>query len=132
VNAEFNWWLLIVGLVVGAGLVWLVVSDSRRREVDVSEVEREGEAQWIAEAMTDAGRRIDEGDVLDILRLHAAYLAAPPPDEPLDDAFDEGTAGFDRPWTGAGSDPARVDGSERRAMAHPIGPDRSDREGGPA
>ena len=24
VNAEFNWWLLIVGLVVGAGLVWFV------------------------------------------------------------------------------------------------------------
>ena len=35
VNAEFNWWLLIVGLVVGAGLVWLVVLDSRRREADV-------------------------------------------------------------------------------------------------
>jgi hypothetical protein len=132
VNAEFNWWLLIVGLVVGAGLVWLVVADSRRREVDVNEAEREGEAQWIAEAMTDAGRRIDEGDVLDILRLHAAYLAAPPPDEPLDEAFDEETAGVDRQWTAAGADPARNDASERRAMAHPVGPDRSDRVGGPA
>jgi hypothetical protein len=30
-NAEFNVWLLIVGLVVGAGLVWLVIMDSRRR-----------------------------------------------------------------------------------------------------
>jgi hypothetical protein len=55
VNAEFNWWLLIVGLVVGAGLVWLVMADSRRREVDVSEAERDGEAQWIAEAMIEAG-----------------------------------------------------------------------------
>ena len=36
-DAEFNWWLLIVGLVVGAGLVWLVVLDSRRREADVDE-----------------------------------------------------------------------------------------------
>ncbi len=45
VNSEFNWWLLIVGLVVGAGLVWLVVADSRRREVDVNEAEREGEAR---------------------------------------------------------------------------------------
>src|SRR5258706_13666498 len=76
VNSEFNWWLLIVGLVVGAGLVWLVVADSRRREVDVNEAEREGEARWIAEAMTDAGRRVEDDDVLDILRLHAAYLAA--------------------------------------------------------
>jgi hypothetical protein len=82
VNAEFNWWLLIVGLVVGAGLVWLVVADSRRREADVGELERQGEAQWIAATMSDAGRRVDEADVLDILRLHGAYLAAAPPDEP--------------------------------------------------
>ena len=38
-NAEFNWWLLIVGLVVGAGLVWLVVLDSRRRETDIDAAE---------------------------------------------------------------------------------------------
>jgi hypothetical protein len=81
VNAEFNWWLLIVGLVVGAGLVWLVVADSRRREVDIGEREREGEAQWIADAMHAAGRSVDEADVLDILRLHESYLAAAPPDE---------------------------------------------------
>src|SRR5215207_7521969 len=80
VNAEFNWWLLIVGLVVGAGLVWLVLADSRRREFDVTERERESEAQWIAEAMERAGRPIDDADVLDMLRLHGAYLAAPPPD----------------------------------------------------
>jgi hypothetical protein len=84
VNAEFNWWLLIVGLVIGAGLVWLVVADSRRREVDVTEREREGEARWIAETLRDAGRRVHEDDVLDVLNLHAAYLAAAPPDE-LDD-----------------------------------------------
>jgi len=35
VNAEFNVWLLIVGLVVGAGLVWLVIMDTRRREVEI-------------------------------------------------------------------------------------------------
>ncbi len=88
-NAEFNYWLLIVGLVIGAGLVWLVVADSRRREADVTELEREGEAQWIAAAMTDAGRDVDEADVLDVLRLHAAYLAAAPPDESYDDAAGE-------------------------------------------
>ena len=64
-NAEFNWWLLIVGLVVGAGLVWLVVADTRRREADVADREREGEARWIASAMTDAGRAVDD-DIADL------------------------------------------------------------------
>ena len=105
VNAEFNWWLLIVGLVVGAGLVWLVVADSRRREADVSELEREGEARWIADAMSDAGRRVDEADVLDILRLHAAYLAAAPPEEPDDDALDDPSGGVtDRAGTTGASE----------------------------
>jgi hypothetical protein len=133
VNSEFNWWLLIVGLVVGAGLVWLVVADSRRREVDVNEAEREGEARWIAEAMTDAGRRVDDRDVLDILRLHAAYLSAPPPDEPFDEAADDAAVAEAPGWvavpdrTGPDHDPL-----ERRSMAHPVSPDRPDAEGGPA
>ena len=118
---------------VGAGLVWLVVADSRRREVDVGEVERESEAQWIARAMVDAGRAIDDGDVLDVLRLHAAYLAAPPPDAPFDDAFEDGVAADDRGWPAAyGSDSSRTSVSERRSMAHRIGPDRPDQEGGQA
>lgn len=132
-NSEFNWWLLIVGLVVGAGLVWLVVADSRRREVDVTEAEREGEARWIAEAMTDAGRPIDDDDVEDILRLHAAYLAAPPPDEPLDDVVDDDDAAAAPGWV---SVPERVgaarDVSHDRSMAHPAGSDRPDAESGPA
>ena len=129
-NAEFNWWLLIVGLVVGAGLVWLVVADTRRREADVAEAERAGEARWIAAAMSVAGRPVDDDDVLDVLRLHAAYLAAAPPDEASGDGLD------DRPAAIAGGAPLVTgrDGSvaERRVMAHPIGPDRPDREGGPA
>jgi hypothetical protein len=133
VNAEFNWWLLIVGLVVGAGLVWLVVADSRRREVDVSEAEREGEARWIAEAMTDAGRGVDDRDVLDILRLHAAYLAASPPDEPLDEAVDDGVGTEVPGWVAVPDQTgSEHDARERRSMAHPVGPDRPDAEGGPA
>jgi hypothetical protein len=132
VNSEFNWWLLIVGLVVGAGLVWLVVADSRRREVDVGEAEREGEARWIAEAMVDAGRPVDRDDVLDILRLHAAYLAAPPPDEPADDEVDDDAAGAPG-WV---SVPDRVeaahDAGQGRSMAYRRGADRPDAESGPA
>ena len=133
VNAEFNWWLLIVGLVVGAGLVWLVMADSRRREVDVNEAERDGEAQWIAEAMIEAGRQIDDADVLDVLRLHAAYLAASPPDELYDDAVDDHGMADDLRWVAVPDPiPPLSDGSDRRSMAHPLGTDRPDHEGGPA
>jgi hypothetical protein len=82
VNAEFNWWLLIVGLVIGAGLVWLILADSSRREADVTARERAAEARWIAAELRRGGRGIDDDDVADVLDLHAAYLAAPPPDEP--------------------------------------------------
>lgn len=84
-NAEFNWWLLIVGLVIGAGLVWLILADSARRENDVTTRERASEARWIAEELRRTGRRIDDEEVADVLDLHALYLAAPPPDEPADD-----------------------------------------------
>ena len=135
VNTEFNWWMLIVGLVVGAGIVWLVVADSRRREVDVGEAEREGEARWIAEAMRDAGRGVGDQDVLDILRLHEAYLAASPPDDVWDEAgaMDAAPRDPDARWVAV---PAPVTASpaadERRPMAHPIRPERPDQEGGPA
>ena len=61
VNAEFNWWLLIVGLVVGAGLVWLVVLDSRRRESDIDAAETAREALWLSTVLSDEGRRRDAG-----------------------------------------------------------------------
>src|SRR5262245_2759885 len=89
VNAEFNWWLLIVGLVVGAGLVWLILADSTRREADVTIRERAGEARWIAEQLRHGDRPIGDADVpevlelvTEVLELHAVYLTAPPPDEP--------------------------------------------------
>jgi hypothetical protein len=84
VNAEFNWWLLIVGLVVGAALTWLVMADSVRRDIDVGEVEQRGEARWIAKLLAGAGRAVPAERVEEILRLHREYLAAPPPDEPID------------------------------------------------
>ena len=133
-NAEFNWWLLIVGLVVGAGLVWLVVADSRRREVDVSAAEREGEAHWIAATMTDVGQPIDDADVLDILRLHAAYLAASPPDESFDEKIEGGLmAGTPDSVAIPETAEAASDVGKWRPMAHPSGaPERHDREGGSA
>jgi hypothetical protein len=80
VNAEFNYWLLIVGLVVGAGLVWLVIMDSRRRETDIDSVERPMEAAWLAAVMTEDGYDISPETAERLLLLHRAYLEAPPPD----------------------------------------------------
>lgn len=79
-NAEFNWWLLIVGLVAGAALVWLVLADSARRDADVEDDEIPMEAAWIAATMRDDGETIDPRTADRVLRLHRAYLAAPPPD----------------------------------------------------
>jgi hypothetical protein len=73
-NAEFNWWLLIVGLVVGAGLVWLVIADWSRREVDLSQDELAAESAWIAEVLRERGQALDPGDAEEILALHRAYL----------------------------------------------------------
>jgi hypothetical protein len=127
VNTEFNWWLLIVGLVIGAGLVWLILSITRRDEADVTDRERESEARWIGDAMRKAGRRIEDIDALDILRLHEAYLAAPPPDDV--DEEDELEREADRSAL-----PGRSTGAGSHApMAHRMGtperaePGRSDR-----
>jgi hypothetical protein len=85
VNGDFNWWLLIVGLVIGAGLVWLILADSSRREADVSARERPSEARWIADQLRRAGHSVDDDAVADVLDLHALYLTALPPDEPAED-----------------------------------------------
>lgn len=81
-NAEFNWWLLIVGLVVGAGLVWLVLADSRRRESEIDEQESAREALWLAAAMTEDGYPMDAETAERVLRLHRTYLGGLPPDDP--------------------------------------------------
>jgi hypothetical protein len=82
VNAEFNWWLLIVGLVVGAGLVWFVLMDTRRREEDVDERERPREALWLSRMLEDEGHDVSPDAAERLLALHRAYLEAPPPDDP--------------------------------------------------
>jgi hypothetical protein len=85
-NTEFNWWLLIVGLVLGAALTWLVMADTTRRDVDITERERPVEALWIAGHLSAGGRPVDPAQIEDVLRLHREYLAAPPPDEPAGSA----------------------------------------------
>jgi hypothetical protein len=83
VNAEFNVWLLIVGLVVGAGLVWLVVMDSRRRESEIDAVELPREAAWLSAVMIEDGDEVSPEVAERLLLLHRAYLDAPPPNAPV-------------------------------------------------
>ena len=80
-NAEFNWWLLMVGLVVGAGLVWFVVADQRRREVDIDDAERAQEAVWLSANLEDEGYEVTPQTAERLLALHRAYLESPPPDQ---------------------------------------------------
>jgi len=82
VNAEFNWWMLMVGLVVGAGLVWFVLSDQRRREADIDADERVREALWLSASLADEGHQVTPEVAERLLTLHRTYLEAPPPDEP--------------------------------------------------
>jgi hypothetical protein len=87
VNAEFNWWLLIVGLVGGAGLVWLILGDWSRREEEVGEAERARESEWIAESMRDEGAAIDPATAEEVLRRHRVWLRETGDYDPLDDEW---------------------------------------------
>jgi hypothetical protein len=86
VIAEFNVWLLIVGLVVGAGLAWLVMLDGRRRETEIDAVELPREAAWLSAVLAEDGYEVSPEAAEQALLLHRAYLDAPPPD-PAPDAL---------------------------------------------
>jgi hypothetical protein len=87
VNAEFNWWLLIVGLVGGAGLVWLILGDWSRREEEVGDAERARESEWIAETMRDEGAPIDAATAEEVLRRHRVWLRETGDYDPLDEEW---------------------------------------------
>ncbi|HWP62752.1 MAG TPA: hypothetical protein VNO86_04710 [Candidatus Binatia bacterium] len=92
VNAEFNWWLLIVGLVVGAGIAWLVLADLRRSDEEVEASELEAEAAWIAGRLAEAARPLSVEAVEAVLRRHREYLALGPAEL---DAIRRGRGGAD-------------------------------------
>jgi hypothetical protein len=86
--AEFQWWLLLVGLVAGGGLVAIVSMDGRRREEDLGELERRAEATWIADRLGRREPDIDARTVAAVLRIHREYLTLPPPDRLIVDGVD--------------------------------------------
>lgn len=87
-NAEFNWWLLIVGLAVGAGLIWLVLLDARRHDDEIDAAERAVEAGWISSILAQEGSPLSPASVERVLALHAEYLATTLPAEPRWDGPD--------------------------------------------
>jgi hypothetical protein len=131
--AEFQWWLLLVGLVAGGALVGVVTMDGKRREQDIGELERRAETNWIAERLSGSGQWVDAATVDSVLRLHRDYLGMPPPDAILldgdpdrvaDDVRDDGRGRPDEdlPPTGEEQAPA---GQEAHAGAD--GEQRPDR-----
>jgi len=78
--AEFQWWLLLVGLVAGGGLVAVVFLDSSRRDADLADDERLAEANWISIWLRGRGRTVSREDVEEVLSAHRDYLELPPPD----------------------------------------------------
>jgi hypothetical protein len=92
VNAEFNVWLLIVGLVVGAGLVWVVMMDGRRQETEVDAAELPREAAWLSAVLAEDGYEVSPEAAEELLLLHRAYLGAPPPDPIMDDVLEDSDA----------------------------------------
>ena len=99
----------MVGLVVGAGLVWFVVADQRRREVDIDDEERAREALWLSASLADEGHDVSPELAERLLALHRAYLEAPPPDE-VDDAEDAEDA------SPPGGDWSELPGDDRRRV----------------
>ena len=87
--AEFQWWLLLVGLVAGGGLVAVVFLDSSRRDADVAEDERRAEATWISIWLRGRGRKLTPEDAEAVLLAHRDYLELPPPDRfiPASEAY---------------------------------------------
>jgi len=131
--AEFQWWLLIVGLVAGGGIVAAVYMDGRRREVDIDDDELRAEASWIA-ARFGSGHGPDAVAVEDVLRAHREYLTLPAPDrlEPIggsDGDADQPThdVGDGR---GRGADEYLAPAREEQAPAGQQADSRADREQG--
>ena len=77
-SGEYGWWLFVVGLALGAGLVWILRVSFRRQDDDQIDVERQAEAGWIAETIEGAGGIAPVELVEQILDLHREYLAGPP------------------------------------------------------
>jgi hypothetical protein len=101
--SEFNWWLLLLGLVVGGGLTWLVLAETRRREQDLEDDELPEEAAWLEARLTEEGHAVPLDTIERVVQLHREYLAIVPPSDGVDEwRPDESAATSEEPWRTAG------------------------------
>lgn len=92
--ADYVWWFLLLGIVLGGTIVALISIDFSRREEDLEAEEREAEATLIAAQLAPDGRGIDRATVAQVLRAHRDYRRLPPPDRfELDRLEPPGSAG---------------------------------------
>jgi hypothetical protein len=119
--AEYVWWFLIVGLVLGGGLVAFFMADFTRRDADIDAVEREAEATLLVAQLAAGGRTVDRATVSAILGADHDYRRLPPPDrfqqaddERTDEADDDGLAGLARPRPRSGDRDADREADEVR------------------
>ncbi len=111
--AEFQWWLLLVGLVAGGALVAVVTMDGKRREEDLGELERRAETNWIAARLSGTGQWVDAPAVDAVLRLHREYLGMPPPDAILVEGEELAAEASSRASGGASAASASYDWLDR-------------------
>jgi hypothetical protein len=106
--SEFNWWLLLLGLVVGGGLTWLVLAETHRREQDLEERDLADEALWLEARLAEEGRLLPPDTIERVVQLHREYLAVVPPSDGVDDWTPDEPApvGEDAWWTAGWEGPA--------------------------
>ncbi len=72
--AEFNLWLLVLGIAAGAAVTWVVIGTIARNDDEVAAEEQAAEAEWIARTIEEHGGRAPTQLVAQILALHRRYL----------------------------------------------------------
>src|SRR3954468_19103183 len=73
-NDGFSWWLVVLGIAVGIGLVWLFTVRLPVGDSDVDAEERAEEANWISETIQSWGGVAPTPLVQEVLELHQRYL----------------------------------------------------------
>jgi hypothetical protein len=128
--AEFNLWLLVLGIAAGAAVTWVVIGTIARNDDEVAAEEQAAEADWIARTIEEHGGRAPTQLVAQILSLHRRYLQGgvviPVPEpEPEADAADqpvevevEGETAATRPTELAG-DAAEAEGTPDEGVGKP-------------
>jgi len=76
-SADFPIWLLLVGLVAGALLVFLVMAEFNRSADEQADAELIHEAEWVSSQFAGTTRPVEPAVVEEILRLNRDWLAGP-------------------------------------------------------